>query len=513
MQNVFFNQDNLIAEKSIIEELKIPSLVLMENAGRNSADFILSHFKLHTYRSIIIIAGKGNNAGDGFVIARYLIEKNHPVSLILVYDEKELKDDALINFNKLKNLNSDKLKISDLNNLQIHDFENSLIIDNIFGIGFKGYPDEKSKYIIDIINSVTSAAIVSVDIPSCLQQYNQESICVEADCTLSMGAYKFDTLFNKGKEASGNVNLIDIGVNFNDFKDRNLKKIFRLEKSDIKLQKRDANANKYTTGKVFVLAGSKGYTGAAYLCTTSAMRIGSGAVIIAYPESLDAIIEEKITEPVKLPLAETEDGGLSFDNFDTLKEKVEWSDCTLIGPGIGRNENTLSLVRKLVSDVKANYIIDADGIFAFKDNLELLKNSISKIILTPHTGEFANLLNLTSQDVVNDFYNLSKNFAKEYNVILVLKGAPTIITDGEYFYINSLGKENLASFGTGDVLSGIISGLFSQSKEAAQSAINGVLIHGYISEKLYNEFGSDSLMASDMLENLKTVKKEIGYNE
>lgn len=513
MQNVFFNQDNLIAEKSIIEELKIPSLELMENAGRNSADFILSHFKLHTYRSIIIIAGKGNNAGDGFVIARYLIEKNYPVSLILVYDEKELKGDALINFNKLKNLSSDKLKISDLNNLKIHDFENSLIIDSIFGIGFKGYPDEKSKYIIDIINSISSSTVVSIDIPSCLQKYNQESISVDADCTLSMGAYKFDTLFYKGREASGNVNLIDIGVSYRDFKDRNIQKIFLLEKSDIKLQKREANANKYTSGKVFVLAGSKGYTGAAYLCTTSAMRIGSGAVIIAYPESLDAIIEEKITEPVKLPLEETEDGGLSFDNFDALKEKIEWSDCTLIGPGIGRNENTLSLVRKLVSDVKGNYVIDADGIFAFKDNLELLKKSNSKVILTPHTGEFANLLNLTSQDVINDFFNLSKNFAKKYNVILVLKGAPTIITDGEYFYINSLGKENLATFGTGDVLSGIISGLFSQSKDAMQSAINGILIHGYISEKLYNEYGSDSMMASDMLENLKTVKKEIGHNE
>jgi hydroxyethylthiazole kinase-like uncharacterized protein yjeF len=512
MQNVFFNQDNLIAEKSIIEDLKIPSIELMENAGRNSADFILSHFKLHTYRSIIIIAGKGNNAGDGFVIARRLIEKNHPVNLILVYDEKELKGDALINLNKLKNLKSDKLKISDLNNLQIYDFENSLIIDCIFGIGFKGYPDEKSKYIIDIINSVASATVVSVDIPSCLQQYNQESICVEADCTLSMGAYKFDTLFYKGSEASGNVNLVDIGVSYDDFHKRNLQKFFRIEKSDIKLKKREANANKYTTGKIFIIAGSKGYTGAAYLCSTSAMRIGSGAAMIAYPESLDAIIEEKTTEPVKLPLAETEDGGLSFDNFDAIKEKISWSDCTLIGPGIGRNENTLSLVRHLVTDVKANYVIDADGIFAFKDNLELLKKSNSKIILTPHTGEFANLLNLTSQDVIDDFYNLSKYFAKEYKVILVLKGAPTIITDGEYFYINSLGKENLATFGTGDVLSGIISGLFAQSGNAMQSAINGVLIHGYISEKLYNEFGSDSLMASDMLENLKTVKKEIGYN-
>lgn len=513
MQNVFFNHDNLTAEKSIIDELKIPSINLMENAGKNSADFILSHFKLHSFKSIIIIAGKGNNAGDGFVIAHHLLDKGHEINLLMVYDEKELKGDALINFNSLKDLKSDKLTITNFNNSQTHDFTNSLLIDCLFGIGFKGEPDERSLEVINTINSAQNKTIVSIDTPSCLQNYNQNSVCTKADYTLSMGAYKFDTLFYKGREASGVIDLINIGVNEKAFTERNTKKIFRFEKSDIKLTKRDANANKYTTGKVFILSGSKGYTGAAYLCSTSAMRIGSGAVIISYPESLDAIIEDKITEPVKLPLSETHDGGLSVDNYDVLKEKINWSDCTLIGPGIGRNEHTMLLVQKLVSNIKGNYVIDADGLFAFKDNLDLLKRSQSKIILTPHTGEFSNMLNLSSDEVVNNFYELSKNFAKEYNVILVLKGSPTIITDGEYFYINSLGKENLATFGTGDVLSGIITGLFSQSLDAMQSVINGVLIHGYISEKLYNEYGSDSMIASDLLENLKTVKKEIGYQK
>lgn len=513
MQNVFFNQDNLLAEKSIIDELKIPSIDLMENAGQNSADFILSHFKLHSFKSIIIIAGKGNNAGDGFVIARYLLSKGYEISLLMVYDEKELKGDALINFNTLKDLKSDKLTITNFNNSQTHDFTNSLLIDCLFGIGFKGEPDERSLQVINLINSAQNKMVVSIDTPSCLQNYNQSSLFVSADHTLTMGAYKFDTLFYKGREASGVIDLINIGVNEKTFSQQNVKRIFRLEKSDIKLSKRDANANKYTSGKVFILSGSKGYTGAAYLCSTSAMRIGSGAVIVSYPESLDAIIEEKITEPVKLPLSETDDGGLSIDNYDIMKEKINWSDCTLLGPGIGRNEHTLLLVRKLVSDIKGTYVMDADGLFAFKNNLELLKKSQSKIILTPHTGEFANLLNLSSNEVINNFYELSRNFAKEYNVILILKGSPTIITDGEYFYINSLGKENLATFGTGDVLSGIITGLFSQSLDAMQSAINGVLIHGFISEKLYNEYGSDSMIASDMLENLKTVKKEIDYQK
>lgn len=513
MQNVFFNQDNLVAEKSIIDELNIPSINLMENAGQNSADFILSHFKLHSFKFIIIIAGKGNNAGDGFVIARHLITKDHNVILLMVYNENELKGDALTNFNLLKDLKSDKLTITNFNNSQAYDFTNSLLIDCLFGIGFKGEPDEKSLQIINLINSTKNKVVVSIDTPSCLQNYNQNSPYVKAEHTLSMGAYKFDTLFYKGREASGVIDLINIGVDQKAFSNRNNKKIFRLDKSDIKLIKRDANANKYTSGKVFILSGSKGYTGASYLCSASAMRIGSGAVIISYPESLDAIMEEKITEPVKLPLSETDNGGLSIDNYDALKDKISWGDCTLIGPGIGRNEHTLLLIRKLVSDIKANYVIDADGLFALKDNLDLLKRSSSKIILTPHTGEFANMLNISSDEVINNFYELSRNFAKEYNVILVLKGSPTIITDGDNFYINSLGKENLATFGTGDVLSGIITGLFSQSNDAVQSAINSVLIHGYISEKLYNEYGSDSMIASDLLENLKTVKKEIGYQK
>ena len=174
---------------------------------------------------------------------------------------------------------------------------------------------------------------------------------------------------------------------------------------------------------------------------------------------------------------------------------------------MSKHEDTMELVRKIVKDNNLNYIIDADAISAFKGNLRLLKNK--KIILTPHAGEFANLIEKSTDEVISNFYELAKGFAKEYKIILVLKNSPTIITDGDGFYVNSTGRENLATAGTGDVLSGIIAGIYSQTNAILDNAIAGVYIHGMCGDRLYDKYGSNSTIAGDLLKEIPIVKTEL----
>ena len=513
MKNVFLNDEVLAAEKKIISTLNIPPLILMENAGANSAKYIFDNYPELINDEIIIVAGKGNNAGDGFVIARHLSNKKVKIKILILYKEKELKDEALVNFNIIKNPDDRFLKIfycKDLKDLkkEIKE-ENKIIIDAIFGTGFKGILDIRMKSIIQFINELKGKQIISLDTPSGLFSYNQSALCIKATETLTMGTKKFHSLFYAGREMSGKLKVIDIGVSENEFTRYNSKKIFETTKSFVKkiLPVRNINSNKYSSGKVFILSGSQGLTGATYLCSIAALRTGSGAVITGVPKSLNKILEVKLTEVMTLPLIETEDKSISIKCYDEIKGRLKWADTVLLGPGLSKNEETLELVRKIVRENDLNFVIDADGISAFKGNLKILKNR--KIILTPHFGEFANLIDKNADEVKDNFFELSKQFAKENKVILVLKNSPSIVTDGDGFYINSTGRENLATAGTGDVLSGIISGLFSQSKNILNSALAGVYIHGKCGDNLYSESGPDSMIAGDLINEIPKVKIEL----
>lgn len=512
MLNVFFNDEILAAEKKICSSLNIPPIVLMENAGLNSANYIISHYGDLIKKEAVIITGKGNNAGDGFVIARHLSNWNINVKVLALFKEKDLKDDALINYGILKNMKSNHIQIVYCRNAKDIrkeiDSGNKLIIDAIFGVGFKGKPDARMEEIFELLNELKNSVIVSLDTPSGFYIYDQKTISVKADLTLTMGVKKFNSLFYSGKVYTGKYEPVNIGISESGFTKYNVRKIFEIEKSDIKtmLPVRNINSNKYTSGKVFVLSGSQGLTGAAYLCSMAAMKAGSGAVITGIPESLNEIMEIKMTEVMTIPLAETFEKTLAIKSYNEIRKKISWADTVLIGPGLSKNEETMELVRKTVKDNNADFVIDADAISAFRGNLNLFKNR--KIILTPHLGEFAALIEKEPSDIRKNFYEYALDFAKEYGVILVLKNSPTIITDGDGFYINSTGRENLATAGTGDVLSGIIAGLYSQSRNIFYSAAAGVYIHGKCGDILYERTGSSSTLAGDLLESIPEVKKE-----
>ncbi|MEO6693705.1 MAG: NAD(P)H-hydrate dehydratase [Ignavibacteria bacterium] len=513
MKNVFFNEDFAAVEKNIFTSLKIPSLTLMENAGKNSAEFIFKHFPELMKNEIIIITGKGNNGGDGFVIARWLGTNKIKVKVLMLYDKVDLKGDALTNFGLLEKSKFEDLKIVYCENE--HSVKNEissehkLIIDSIFGIGFKGELSENFKKIFDFVNGLPDKTLIAVDIPSGMYSNHQKASCIKADLTLTMGAKKFETLFYEGREACGKIEIISIGINNEEFSKHNSKKIFETEDTDIKniLPIRKINSHKYTNGKVFILSGSRGLTGAAYLCSQAALRAGTGAVIVGIPESINDIMEIKLTEVMKLSLEETNEMTLSLRAYEKIIPKLNWSDCVLIGPGISKNKETLELVRKVVSENDVNYVIDADAISAFKNCLSLFRNK--KIILTPHFGEFAFLLNIEAEELKNDFYNIAKKFTEEYDITLVLKNSPAIISNGNELYINSTGRENLATAGTGDVLSGIIAAVYSQLKDPLQSAIAGTYIHGNCGDNLYRKFGASSMIASDLINEIPNVKNNL----
>lgn len=519
MKNVFFNKDILEAERLIIKELNIPSILLMENAGKNSADIILKVIKKSGINDIIVLSGKGNNAGDAFVISRHLVDKKIKISIISLYPFSELTGDAEINYNVLKSLNSDCIRFYEVETLKdfkktilAKDLERSFILlDAVYGIGFKGELESRIKDIFNFITLLQNVKIIAIDTISGLKNHYECNNLLKADLTITMSQKKFNTLFNKGKELSGEIICVPIGIPEECFKPYNKNNIYEIEEKDLLgiIPKRNINSHKYNNGKVFILGGSPGFTGAVYLSSLAALRMGSGAVILGLPDSIHDILEIKTTEVITVPFNSNLDKSLSLSSYNDILKRVEWSDVTLIGPGIGRHPETMELVRKLTSTVDANYVIDADGIFAFKDNLEILKRRKNKIILTPHYGEFSLLTGYSNKEITENFYELSKEFAKLYNVILVLKNAPSVITDGEYFYINSTGRENLATIGSGDVLSGIIASAYSLCKNPINSALIGCYIHGRCGDILFDKFGSSSTIAGDLLSQINQVKMEL----
>ncbi|MFA7360959.1 MAG: NAD(P)H-hydrate dehydratase [Candidatus Kapaibacterium sp.] len=528
MKSVFYNTDVLDAEKKLMEKFKIPSVLLMENAGANSAKIIWDFFISEKCSRIVILAGKGNNAGDGFVAARCLLNYSlnqddfAPICLFMCYPTDTLKGDALTNYNIAKELfKSDYYEITSdserLNNILDSENEKILFVDAVFGIGFSGELDNYIKNIFaDITQYSNKKFVIALDTPSGLNSWSSSEGCLKADVTISMGVWKLNTMFYEGRNVSGEIKLVDIGLPCEKFDEFNLKSIYQFEQEDTCFEEavRDKNSHKYNNGKLFILAGSEGFSGAAYLSAQSALRTGSGAVILGIPESLNPSMEAKTTEVITLPLKSEK--YLTNDSFDIVTKKIEWCDAVLLGPGIGRESVTMSFIRSVIKKFNNNFVIDADGIFAFKDNLDLLKKEKCSIILTPHTGEFANLLGITTDELKQDFINIAKKFASDYNVVLVLKNSPTIITDGNIVFINSTGRENLATIGSGDVLSGIISSLVSQMNDVPliNIASSGVFLHGYCGDKLYAMNGCSGTIAGDLIQLIPSSKNEIlkSYN-
>ncbi|MCK4224944.1 MAG: NAD(P)H-hydrate dehydratase [candidate division Zixibacteria bacterium] len=502
-------------DKKTIEGIGIPGLELMEKAGRGTALVAKEMLGDPQNKVVIIFCGRGNNGGDGFVVGRHLSQWGAQVEFLLTAKRNEIKGDAKTNLEKAVDLDLPIVEIAKKEEIPSR-IKAHLIVDALFGTGFVG---EIKGYLKDIIERINSSGIpiLSVDIPSGLHADTGgfTGPCVKANRTVTMALPKIGHFFFPGKEMSGKVSVVDIGVPPHVVEEEsiNLNLITEEEVREM-IPKRPGDAYKGSCGRVVLIAGSTGMTGAASLASLSCLRAGAGMAILGTPKTLNPILETKLTEVMTKPLPDVrKKGALALRGLGEIRELLKWGDCCAIGPGLGQHFETIELIRRLISKSKMPAVIDADGLNALAKDASALKECKAPLILTPHIGELSRLNGVPASEIAKDRIKYASDFAKEYNCVLVFKGAPTIISepDGQT-YLNPTGNAGMASAGSGDVLTGIIVGLLAQmsmlnkdqniKKIMLNSACAGVFIHGLTGDLAKEEKGEMGMIAKDMMEKI-----------
>ncbi|MEW6096995.1 MAG: NAD(P)H-hydrate dehydratase [bacterium] len=496
-------------------EFNIPGITLMENAGLVSELTLEEEFPNLNDSKIIIFAGGGNNGGDGLVIARHLLNQAIDVKVYLLKETNTFKADALTNLKIAKSIGvpiKEILNEAELEREKDNILEADIIIDAILGTGISGEVKGFLAYVIDFLNKINKP-IVAIDTPSGLDVDTGFPLgcCIQAWSTFTFGLPKIGLLLHPGAELAGELSLIDISLPKQLLEDENIK-VNLLLKEDILplLPERAEDVHKGSCGKVIIIAGSVGMTGAAVMTSQSCLAMGAGLAILCIPQSLNPIVEVKLTEVITKPLPETQEQTLSLNSYDKIIELVKDVSAVAIGPGLGRNNDIVNLIRKLIPKLNVPMVIDADGLFALANNLHILKEKSSPVVITPHHGEMAYLLGVSIDEVKKDRLGVAQRFAQKYQLVVVLKGPRTIIADPEgNTYINSTGNPGMATAGCGDVLTGMIAGLLAQKVSDLDAAKLGVFLHGLAGDLVLEEKGVYSLVASDLIDKIPAAIKKL----
>ncbi|MCX7994668.1 MAG: NAD(P)H-hydrate dehydratase [candidate division WOR-3 bacterium] len=504
------NQEMQKIDKWAQEVLKIPGMVLMENAGRGSVDVLGEYFDLNGL-NVLVVCGKGNNGGDGFVIARHLRNNGSNVKVVLLGRGDELKGDALLNYQIIKKAKFDIIEVNSIPKLK-KIFQNArydCVVDAIFGTGFKGKPEGIFLEAIKLINN-SGAFVFSVDIPSGINGDTGrfEESCVIADATATMCLPKRGNYLYPGRAFCGDIYLIDIGVPY-ELIDKGFPRIVDFDDVYRLLPFRDPAGNKGTFGQVLIIAGARGFSGAAAMASISCLRTGAGLVRLAAPEGIMDSLEAKLLEVVKVPLKQTTEETISVEAIDTILSLMDKTDVVIIGPGLTTNNETAQFVMNLLPQIKVPIIVDADALNIISRDTKIFKKIKTDFILTPHPGELSRLTGLPIQKINEERIDIAMRYAKEFGGILILKGAPTVVASpfGEV-YVNPTGNSGLATAGSGDVLVGMIGGLLAQGLTAISSAIGGVFLHGLSADLFVKEYNEYSLIAGDLID---YIPKSLNY--
>jgi hydroxyethylthiazole kinase-like uncharacterized protein yjeF len=498
-----------IIDRKTIEGYGIPSAVLMERAGLAVTSMIKQVF---SPRKVIIISGSGNNGGDALVVARNLYNEGWDVKAFLTVKPEDLKGDALLQYRVANKLG---LKIYPVNDfLTQHSSlitRHCIIVDALLGTGLSKNVTGLLSEVISLINR-SNVPIISVDIPSGISSDNGQIMgeAVRADYTVTFGLPKRGHLLYPGAQHSGKLFIEDIGFPEELLNSEKLHiELLMKDKISTLIPQRPRYSHKGNYGHVLIVAGSKGKTGAAIMAAKACLRSGAGLVTLGIPKSLADIFQSRVTEEMTLILPDKGDGTLSQRAFRVILNFLNEKRATTlaIGPGISVSDDTKKLMDTLIKTSTTPMVIDADGINSLKGERAIFLKSKAPIILTPHIGEMAGLLGkqkgvtVKSQDIERNRIDVAVSFTKETGTVLVLKGVPTIIAepDGKA-YINSTGNPGMASAGTGDVLTGMISGFLSQGLSPVQASILGVYMHGFAGDSAAAEKGEHSLIATDIIE-------------
>lgn len=492
-------------DRLAIESHGIPGLELMESAGKGAARVLLAQFADCLKAGVGIICGKGNNGGDGFVIARYLADQHVRVTVYLLAKTSAIKGDAAANLKRLAPLKIPVIEIPDegvfsqnISGMVQH----GLLVDAILGTGLSADVKGFYKTVIDTINQ-SPTPVFAVDIPSGLNSDTGQpcGTCIRAQTTATFALPKIGHFIYPGAEYTGRLEIIDIGIPDAAVQTvRPKQHLLTAEWIRRRLQPRSADTHKGRTGHLLVVAGSVGKTGAAALTAASAMRAGAGLVTLSIAESLHPLAETLVLEVMTAPLTETRYGVLGDTAGDDIKKLVAGKACLAIGPGIGQAEETRSLIQKIIPQIEIPMVIDADGLNNLTGQTQLLQHLKAPAVLTPHPGEMARLINATPAEVQQNRLKCARDFATNFNVHVVLKGAATVIAhpDGKA-YINPTGNSGMASGGMGDVLTGVLAGFITQGSTPEAAAHAAAYLHGAAADTLAKTIGPFGYLAGEVM--------------
>ncbi len=496
--------DSAAINGSVSDVAAIPVIELMETAGRALAEAIVEDF-LDTPAGCVvtIFCGKGNNGGDGLVIARYLSDWNVNVEVYVTGRREELSDASQTNLDRLGDTNVKVLHLENISEMPAT-IESDLVVDALLGSGVEGALRGLTLELVCYINK-QSAAICAIDNPTGLDIDTGAvtSECITADFTYSLAVPKVGHYMYPGKEHVGVARTIDIGI------PQSVVESFKVNDNLItpeyiaeNLPSRPSDAHKGTFGRLFSLSGSRGMTGAGALSAKAALRAGVGIVTVGCPDSLEAIYEIKLDESMTLGLPSVaKRGALSLRALGNVLSALNKSTAAIIGPGLGRHSETERLIQRVVSRIKTTCVLDADGLNAFEKDTTVLESNHAPHILTPHEGEFKRLTGAAPPASFPERAKAVREAAKRFNSVVLLKGGPTLIADRDgTLYLNPTGNSGMATGGSGDVLSGIIGALLAQGNTPIQAATCGAYLHGLAGDLAASELGERSLIAGDLIE-------------
>lgn len=482
----------------------MPGSVLMENAGAALAKTALSMSA--PQGRFVILCGTGNNGADGFVAARHLSSAGRTVFIELLGEVSSLQGDAARNARALTASGLTFAPISD--DLPIG--AGDVVIDAIFGTGLSRAPEGKFADAIGRISvwRAAGAKVVSADLPSGLSSDTGLPFapCVTADATTAFGFLKLGQTIEPGAQRSGCIELVDIGIPRAAQTVLPSQGTFLIEESDVKnrLPARRAESHKGTFGHVLVIAGSWGKTGAAALVAKAALRSGAGLVTVATrPECLQPIMQHA---PEIMGVELVSEGALGLGDFNSILEAADGKQAVVIGPGIDRGDETVRLLGSLLEELTIPCVLDADALNAIATNPSVLDKAKGEILLTPHPGEMGRLIGKTAAEVNADRVGIARSFATQHSVVLLLKGARTVISrhDGAVF-INPTGNAGMATGGSGDVLAGLTGALLAQGLSTEDAALVGAWAHGAAGDVAAAKHGQLGLIASDLIDHLGDV--------
>ena len=502
-------------DRQTIDKIGIPGVVLMENAGRGVAEEIVKLFAAADSPRALVLAGKGNNGGDGYVVARHLLDRGWDVQTLVLAERDAVKGDADVNLSALESCDGPVSFAPDEASLQtrlsaVGKF--TVLIDALFGTGLTKPLHGAPLQAIEWLN-LQQTPVVAIDIPSGIDASTGcvMGAAVKAALTVTFAYPKIGQVSYPGAGFVGELAVVDIGIPAQVA--RQVSRDCLLIDADegrCLLPKRSRDGHKGTFGHLLVLAGSPGKCGAAVMTAESGLRGGAGLVTLACPQSVQSIAASQLTEVMTAPLVDSQ-GEVCLQALDELMPLTVGKQALAIGPGMGLGKETGDLIRLLVQDTDLPTVIDADGLAALSGHMNIFKRKVDRqIVLTPHPGEMARLTGISIAEIQSDRFSAARDFAMSHQLVLVLKGARTLTAspDGRV-YVNNSGNAGLASGGMGDVLTGLIGSLLAQGLAAFDAAALGVYLHGLAADRLLDTFGDAGLLATDVMREIPAARQAL----